>query len=99
MTLTYVYFCSFTGEQKKCLNLASYNYLGFAENKGPVVDSVINSMQKFGHACGASRMEGGDFEVIRELEGAIARFVGKPDAMVIAMGYATNSTTIPALAS
>jgi len=31
-----------------------------------------------------------------ELEQTIASFVGKPAAMVFAMGYATNSTTIPA---
>ena len=29
----------------------------------------------------------------------VARFVGKPAAMLISMGYATNSTTIPALVS
>lgn len=87
----------FTGEEKRCLNLASYNYLGFAENSGPVIDSVVDSISNFGTACGASRLEGGDFQVVRELEEAIARFVGKPSAMVVAMGYATNSTTIPAL--
>ena len=27
----------------------------------------------------------------------IARFVGKPEALVIGMGYATNSTSIPAI--
>jgi len=87
----------FTGEEKRALNLASYNYLGFAENKGPVIDAVLNTIDECGYACGASRMEGGDFQVIRDLEKAIARFVGKPAALCIAMGYATNSTTIPAL--
>jgi len=31
------------------------------------------------------------------LERVIAKFVGKPAAMVYGMGYATNSTTLPAL--
>jgi len=42
-------------------------------------------------------MEAGNLKVIKELEELTARFVGKPAAMVIAMGYATNSTTIPAM--
>lgn len=32
-----------------------------------------------------------------ELENSIARFVGKPAAMVYGMGFATNSTTLPSL--
>ena len=35
--------------------------------------------------------------MIQDLEEAIARFVGKPAALVIGMGYATNSTIIPAM--
>lgn len=34
----------------------------------------------------------------RELEAAIARFVGKEDAIAFAMGFATNSLNIPNLA-
>jgi serine palmitoyltransferase len=32
-----------------------------------------------------------------ELEELIAKFVGKPAAMVYGMGFATNSSTIPVL--
>ena len=32
-----------------------------------------------------------------KLEETIAEFIGKPAAMVIGMGFATNSTTIPIL--
>jgi 7-keto-8-aminopelargonate synthetase-like enzyme len=35
---------------------------------------------------------------VEELEKKIASYVGKPEAMVFGMGYATNSTTLPALA-
>jgi serine palmitoyltransferase len=34
---------------------------------------------------------------VQELEELVARFVGKEEAIVFNMGYATNSTTIPAL--
>lgn len=34
----------------------------------------------------------------KELERRVAQFVGKEDAIVFGMGYATNSTSLPALA-
>jgi serine palmitoyltransferase len=110
---------SYTGTSTDCLNLSSYNYLGFAEQNGPCVDDVIKAMKKYGVATGSPRMDAGTFsrpfsffpfsegncfllfeglsDVTAELEKMIARFVGKPAALVFGMGYATNSTSIPAL--
>ena len=34
---------------------------------------------------------------MRQLEQQVARFVGKPDALVFGMGFGTNSSTLPAL--
>lgn len=45
----------------------------------------------------AARVSGGTTAVHVELERAIARFLHKEDALVIGMGYATNSTIIPVL--
>lgn len=87
----------FTGKQIEALNMGSYNYLGFAENSGPVIDSVARSMDTFSFACASPRQEGGNYSVIQDLEKEIASFVGKPAAIVYGMGYATNSTTIPVL--
>jgi len=39
----------------------------------------------------------GTTTVHQELEKLVARFVGKEDAIVFGMGYATNSTTLPSL--
>jgi len=89
----------FTGTQTKSLNLSSYNYLGFAENSGPVIDSVAASVKKYSFATSSPRMEVGNYDIVQELEKTIARFVGQPAAMVFGMGFATNSTTIPALCS
>jgi len=77
--------------------LSSYNYLGFAENTGPVIDEVEGAIKKYGLAAGSPRMDCGLYDVTTELERLIARFVGKPAALVFGMGYATNSTSIPAL--
>ena len=39
----------------------------------------------------------GSLALHNELETLVARFVGKPAAMVFGMGFATNSTNIPTL--
>jgi len=87
----------FTGKNIDALNVSSYNYLGFAENSGPVIDSVVNSMDRYSFAAASPRQEGGNLEIIQELERTIAEFVGQPAAIVYGMGFATNSTTIPVL--
>ena len=84
------------GEVKRCLNLGSYNYLGFAQNGG-ADDSVYNTLEKFSVSTCSSRSELGTCNTHLELEQTIAAFVGKPAALVIGMGYATNSTLIPCL--
>ena len=39
----------------------------------------------------------GTLAIHKELERLVAEFVGKPAALVFGMGFATNSTNIPAL--
>ncbi|PRP81534.1 hypothetical protein PROFUN_10896 [Planoprotostelium fungivorum] len=89
----------FTGENRTCFNLCSYNYLGFAENDGPVIDSVEDSIRRLSFATGSPRLEAGNHVVVDELEKLVAHYIGKPAALVVGMGYATNSTVLPALAS
>lgn len=47
----------FTGTETKCLNLGSYNYLGFAQNKGPCAEDSIESIHKYGLAISSPRRE------------------------------------------
>ncbi|EFA83279.1 serine C-palmitoyltransferase subunit [Heterostelium album PN500] len=86
-----------TGETKRCLNLGSYNYLGFAQNEGPIAEAVIESMYKYGGFTSSTPAEDGTTEPFRLLERETARFVGKEDALVFEMGFATNSGSLPAL--
>lgn len=79
------------------MNLASYNYLGFADNKGPCADAVEQATRQYGLVSPSSRAEAGSTHWLTELERLTARYTGKEDAMVVSMGFATNSTTIPAL--
>jgi len=86
----------FTGEIQKCLNLSSYNYLGFAQAEGKCADQVEKSVQAFGLTQGCSRSNA-VLDIQIELESLISRFLGVEDAMCVSMGFATNSTTLPAL--
>lgn len=88
---------TFTGNKLRCLNLGSYNYLGFAQNEGPVLEESIKAISGFTVSNCSSMVEAGYTSVHKELEQTIAEFVGKESAIIFEMGYATNSTTIPAL--
>lgn len=46
-----------TGQKKRCINLGSYNYLGFAENTGPRIELVKDSITHYGCGTGSPRQE------------------------------------------
>jgi serine palmitoyltransferase len=83
---------------RKCVNLGSYNYLGFADDWNALCAKDVNgSLQDYSVSVGSSRVEYGTTALHRELERTIATFLGKEDALVLNMGFNTNATTIPAL--
>ncbi|CAG8496334.1 177_t:CDS:2 [Acaulospora colombiana] len=88
-----------TGNTRECLNLSSYNYLGFAQADGPCADAVEQTIRKYGITTCSPRAEVGSSDLHQKVESLVSRFLGKPAAMIISMGYATNSTTLPALVS
>jgi serine palmitoyltransferase len=88
-----------TGKSITALNLASYNYLGFAESDLDVRERVIATMRRLGVSTCSSRAELGSTDVHVELERRVARFMDKEDAMVVGMGFATNSLVLPAMAN
>ncbi|KAI8878836.1 PLP-dependent transferase [Backusella circina FSU 941] len=90
---------TFTGKTVEAINFSSYNYLGFAQNEGVCADQVEVCTTEYGCTSASTRMEAGGMEMHRYLEQKVARFVGKEDAIVVSMGFATNSTTIPSLVS
>lgn len=88
-----------TGKVTENLNFASYNYLGFAQNTGPCADAVELALKKYGVTSCSVRAEAGGVDLYETMENVVAKFVGKEAAMIVSMGFATNSTTIPALVS
>ncbi|XP_034705806.1 long chain base biosynthesis protein 2a-like isoform X2 [Vitis riparia] len=88
-----------TSNISRCLNLGSYNYLGFAASDEYCTPRVIESLKKFSPSTCSSRADGGTTMMHNELEKYVANFVGKPAAIVFGMGYATNSAILPVLIS
>ncbi|CAL9030707.1 unnamed protein product [Prunus brigantina] len=86
-----------TSKISRCLNLGSYNYLGFAASDEYCTPRAIESLKKFSPSTCSSRVDGGTTTLHKELEECVANFVGKPDAMVTGMGYVTNSAILPVL--
>ena len=76
---------SLTGKTLPCINLASYNYLGFAENPDQVQEAVKESIKRFGVSSTSPASEMGLTKPLKELEELTAEFVGKEAAMVIGM--------------
>ncbi|KAJ1825586.1 serine palmitoyltransferase component [Coemansia sp. RSA 2599] len=89
----------FTGRVRNVLNLASYNYLGFAQSEGPCADKVEQAMRENGITQASTRAEAGCSRLLVETEDMVARFVGSEAALIVSMGYATNALNIPALVS
>jgi len=87
----------YTGSKSRALNISSYNYLGFAQARGGCADAVEESIRRYSISTCGTRLEGGSSELHATAEALVARFVGMEDSLVSSMGFATNSTFIPAL--
>lgn len=88
-----------TTDTINCLNLGSYNYLGFADNWLETCgDAVMSSLyDNWRLSMCSSRADFGNTCLHEELEEIVAKFVGKESAIVFTMGYNTNLSTIPCL--
>lgn len=86
-----------TGKKQHVLNFGSYNYLGFAENKGPCADAVEKVTHKYGLGCCGSRQELGYLEIHKQCDELVAKFLDVEAAITFPMGFATNSMNMPSL--
>ncbi|XP_074587572.1 long chain base biosynthesis protein 2a-like [Curcuma longa] len=86
-----------TSRTSRCLNLGSYNYLGFAAGDEYCTPLARHSLKEYAPSSCSARADAGTTNLHTELEDLIARFVGKPAAITFAMGYVTNSFIIPTL--
>ena len=87
-----------TGTTTRCLNLGSYNYLGFAADDPYCTPRVNATYAAHGWSASSPRAEAGDLPVHRQLEEEMAEFLNKEACITCGMGFATNSLLIPILA-
>ena len=86
------------GTTTRCLNLGSYNYLGFAADDPYCTPRVNATYAAHGWSTSSPRSEAGELPVHRQLEEEMADFLGKEACITCGMGFATNSLLIPILA-
>ena len=78
---------------RELINFSSYNYVGTSGD--PIVTQAAkDAIDRYGTSVSASRLVSGEKVVHRELERAIAEFIGTDDAIVYVGGHSTNETTI-----
>jgi len=82
----------YTGESIECLNLSSYNYLGFAQSHGVCTDNVLKIVEKYGTSSCSPRNAVGTTNLHKDCEKVIADFVGKEDSIIVSQGYGTNAS-------
>jgi 8-amino-7-oxononanoate synthase len=71
----------------------SFDYLGMATDPR-VAAAAKDAIERFGTSSNASRLVGGDTTVLKELDDAIARFLGTEAAAVFPSGFGTNASLL-----
>ncbi|MBI1899620.1 MAG: aminotransferase class I/II-fold pyridoxal phosphate-dependent enzyme [Planctomycetia bacterium] len=75
------------------INFSSFNYLGMSGE--PVVSAAAKAaVDRFGTSVSASRLVSGEKTLHRELEQALAQWLGGEDCIVFVAGHGTNETVI-----
>jgi 8-amino-7-oxononanoate synthase len=75
------------------VNFCVYDYIGMAHDPD-VAAAAKAAIDRYGTSAGASRLVSGEKQVHRDLEQALAAFLGAAAALVFVSGHATNVTTI-----
>jgi len=80
----------------RLLNFCSNDYLGLAADPR-LASSFAQAAARWGVGAGASHLVCGHTRAHHELEEALARFTGRPRALLFSTGYAANMGAIAAL--
>ncbi|KAK6201476.1 palmitoyl transferase [Scheffersomyces amazonensis] len=88
----------YDGTSNECLNLSSYNYLGFAQSHGVCTDFALKCVEDYGTSGCSPRSYIGTTDLHKECERVIADFVGKEDAIIVSQGYGTNANLFASIA-
>ena len=83
-------------EFRSCINMGSYNYLGFGGIHEDITPQVKHAIDKYGVSSTSVR-DGTEDDLQSTLESTMSHFLKKESAVVIGMGFATNTSVIPAI--
>lgn len=100
----YPYFRTIESEQntvvkingKDVLMFGSNSYLGLT-NHPELKEASIKAIEKYGSGCAGSRFLNGTLDIHLELEEKLARYVGKPAALVFSTGFQVNLGVISSI--
>lgn len=81
---------------KKYIDFSSNDYLGLAGHP-KLIEASKEALDSFGTSSSASRLLSGDFDIHHRLEEEVARFKGKPQALVFNSGYQANIGIVSSL--
>lgn len=81
---------------KKVIMFGSNSYLGLT-NHPKVIEAAIEATKKYGTGCAGSPFLNGTLDIHKTLEGRLADFVGKEEAIVYSTGFGVNVGTISCL--
>lgn len=88
----------YDGTSRECLNLSSYNYLGFAQSSGVCTDFALKCVDNYGTSACSSRIYSGTTDLHKQCEEVVADFVGKEDVIIVSQGYGTNANLFSSIA-
>ena len=78
------------------INFASYNYLGLSYRK-EVVNAAVNALERYGLGTGGAPVLCGTTDLHEQLAGDLAKFLGKPAALLFPTGFSANLGIIAGL--
>jgi len=78
---------------RELINFSSYNYLGMSGDS-EVAQAAKDAIERYGTSVSASRLVSGEKKLHRDLERAIADFIGAEDAICYVGGHSTNESTV-----
>lgn len=84
-------------EKGRCINFASNDYLGFADD-AITREGAVAAIREWGTGAGAARLISGDHALVREMEELLAAWMGKEAALVFPSGYMANLGVLTTLA-
>ena len=75
--------------EREVINFCANNYLGLA-NHPAIVEAAHEGLRRYGYGLASVRFICGTQELHKQLEGAIARFLGKDDAILYSSCWDAN---------